>query len=186
MNGVKEVGLLGVRLGGTLAMLAAQSEPVIKYVVVWVPILNPKIYFQGILRRQIYSAMLNMEEKKSLKDLYSELKLGGKVDIGGYYLSDKAYNAFCEIDFSELLKQARQPVHIGLLERETTNTDKIVLDKIRDTIESPLDVTMVPDEPFWNFIMQKDISPPVRLMEETLKWLYNAEYLSGIACGSID
>ena len=171
ITGVKAVGLLGLRLGGTLALLASQLEPVTQFVILWAPILSPEVYFQGILRQQIFSVMVNREKRSTVKQLTSELKQGGKVDIGGFYLLGKVYNAFCGIDFLKLLQQVRQPVHIAVVGREVATMDKSVIDRLKNMCKNDVAAVVVHEEPFWRYGSNTSVPPPTRLMKETIDWL---------------
>lgn len=181
MTGLPEIGLLGLRLGGTSALLASQLDPGIRFVVVWGPVLSPQDYFKKILRQQIFSEMINSGKRGSLEDLTSKLRQGGMIDIGGYYLSGKSYNSICGIDFIELLKKVTQPVHIVLLEHETTASDQTSFNRLQEAADKNKDLIVVPVEPFWDFEMLRNISYPEHLIKETVSWITSMGFGGGIA-----
>lgn len=171
MTGVKAVGLLGIRFGGILALLTTQLEPDVRFVIMWAPILSPSLYFQGILRQQTFSLMVNKEKRKTFEDLLVELNQNGKIDIGGYYLSEKAYTAFCGIDLMKLLQQTGQPVHIVLLEDDVTAIDRSILDQINTIGKSNVRTAVVHGEPFWRHVRDQIASPQNGFLQETINWL---------------
>ena len=171
MTGVESVGLMGLRLGGTLTLLVAQSEPDVQFIIMWSPILSPKVYFQGIIRKQTFAFIVNKEKRRPITELFSELNQGGRVDIGGYYLSAKAYHAFCGLDPIKLLQQIKQPVYIAL-EQETINMDKSVLEQLNNMHKDNFDVVTIDEDAFWKTAgRERFIPPPTRFIQGTIDWI---------------
>jgi exosortase A-associated hydrolase 2 len=61
--GVASLGLLGLRLGGALALQAANAGEGVDFVVLWEPVINGKQYLTQNLRRSLIKAMLTDEEQ---------------------------------------------------------------------------------------------------------------------------
>jgi pimeloyl-ACP methyl ester carboxylesterase len=70
--GISALGLLGLRLGGTLAALAANSDPRIEFLVLWAPIVRPKEHFNGLL------GLIELQQCSLNRRAYAEFS---KIDL---------------------------------------------------------------------------------------------------------
>lgn len=88
----ERIGLLGVRLGGALAIVASSRIPTLDFLVLWDPVLDVAAYFQDQLRINISSQMVS--EKKVLRtreDLVQDILRGKTVSINGFNLSKQFF-----------------------------------------------------------------------------------------------
>lgn len=86
------IGLLGIRLGGMVALMATEMEKRIKYLVLCEPIIEPKSYFLELLRTIRLSALANQQKTISTEQMIENLMSSGSVDVLGYPLYKEIFN----------------------------------------------------------------------------------------------
>lgn len=87
-TGRRQVGLLGLRLGGALAALAASKNASVKYLVLWEPVVDISAYLYNLLRVNIsFQMVMHKAVLKNRDKLIEEILSGGRVGINGFYLT---------------------------------------------------------------------------------------------------
>jgi uncharacterized protein len=90
--GLMEVGLLGLRLGGTFAALSAERLPGIDRLVLWDPVVDGARYMQEVLRSNLTSQLAAhgkvLQDRKALVDSLNE---GKTINVDGYELGRDFY-----------------------------------------------------------------------------------------------
>ncbi len=171
-SGVKKVGLLGGRLGGTLALLAAEGDPRVSDMVVWDPIIDVHQYLLKILRSNLSSQTMRyrkiLYDRKRLEEM---IIAGESVNVDGYELTRgfyleamnchliqdmRKYTGSClivEICSKELLKKPP----LGELQETLKRTGECQYIKVSDSV-------------FWE--TQRYYNPkPAELFKETFDWI---------------
>lgn len=98
---VDRVGLLGLRLGASLAFIAAEDAGV-DFLLLWEPILDGEDYFQQCLRSNLATQMaLYRKIRKTREQLIDELKNGKLVNIDGYLISNEFYQQLIQVDIAD-------------------------------------------------------------------------------------
>lgn len=90
---VQRVGLVGLRFGGYVATEAALSCRA-DFLVLWSPIINPRLYCRDLLRMQLTKELVHQHAKEvrvTTREMIGELEAGRPVDILGYDLSPEFY-----------------------------------------------------------------------------------------------
>lgn len=90
--GLDEVGLLGLRLGGTFAALSAERLPGIDRLVLWDPVVDGGRYMQEVLRSNLTSQLAAygkvLQDRKALVESLNE---GKPINVDGYELGREFY-----------------------------------------------------------------------------------------------
>ena len=90
--GLKDVGLLGLRLGGTFAALSAERLPGIDRLVLWDPVVDGGRYMQEVLRSNLTSQLAAygkvMQDRKALVESLAD---GKPITVDGYELGRGFY-----------------------------------------------------------------------------------------------
>jgi exosortase A-associated hydrolase 2 len=90
--GLEEVGLLGLRLGGTFAALSAERIPGIDRLVLWDPVVDGGRYMQEVLRSNLTSQLAAygkvLQDRKALVESLAE---GKPINVDGYELGRDFY-----------------------------------------------------------------------------------------------
>jgi exosortase A-associated hydrolase 2 len=84
-TGATHIGLLGLRLGASLALKAAASRSDVKALVLWSPILDGAHYLQDLLRINVTTQLaVYREVKRDREALTAVLEAGDTVNVDGY------------------------------------------------------------------------------------------------------
>src|SRR3972149_3944312 len=103
VHGIREVDLLGLRLGATFAALVAMQVDIVHRLVLWGPILKGNNYMQELLRSHLTSQMATYDrilfDRKRLVQMLYE---GKPVNIDGYDITREMYEQISSIDLEKL------------------------------------------------------------------------------------
>lgn len=98
---VAGVFLLGLRLGGTLALLSHDRHPRTKGVVAWAPILKGQDYLYKVLRANLsYQLLLHKKVLHDRKALIEIMNRGELVNVDGYEISRTLFQEASSIDLT--------------------------------------------------------------------------------------
>jgi exosortase A-associated hydrolase 2 len=98
--------LLGLRLGGTLALdFAISAEYPVHAIVLWQPVVNASAYLTQFLRLRLASALLtdSASAQSGTSALRASLRRGETVEIGGYLLAPEMAAALDALDAFDIL-----------------------------------------------------------------------------------
>jgi exosortase A-associated hydrolase 2 len=123
--GVQNIGLLGVRLGATIASLACNNT-LINFLVLIAPILRGKTYIEQCLRSNLATQMAAFKQiTKDRNELISDLQADRKVNIDGYLLTKQIYLQIAQINLLELpLNLPQNTLLIQVTKKETQPYEK--------------------------------------------------------------
>lgn len=163
-------GLLGLRFGGTLAALAAESLHDIRTLVLWDPVVDGKKYMQGLLRVNL--ATQNAVYKKIIhtrEQLVCMIQNGDVVDVDGYGITQKLYEQLVAINL--LKKPEIQYSGDSLIVQINRSGKKInsSFEKLSTRYEGS-ELCVVNEQPFWKEI-KSFYSRADNLFSATLNWL---------------
>lgn len=147
---VKSLGILGLRLGASLAMLSGKRNSCIDYQILLEPVVNGYKYIQRCLRSNIASQMvIHGTIKKTRKDLVNDLQAGISVNIDGYLLSDKLYQEIAHLDLLTEGPSSKKPLfllNLKKMDSEILDSDiKKLWNSFRDSIPNKNVVTINTD-----------------------------------------
>lgn len=162
------VGLLGLRLGGTVAALAAQKVGAVDQLVLWEPIVNGKRYMQEVLRANLTAQMAAhgrvLQDRKKLEELMRE---GETINIEGYELGAELFDEVSGIDLLTDPLAGIRDVLVAQTGREGQKSRE-ELTALCSRFEA--DFERVTEDPFW-----REIKPFYQRAEQltraTLGWL---------------
>jgi exosortase A-associated hydrolase 2 len=102
-TGISKVGLLGMRLGATFAILVAQKVEDIAFVIAWQIVLNGDDYFQKWLRSNLAAQIVIHKKIISPREkLIEDLLQGELLEVDGYILTKKFYLQLKDIDLMNI------------------------------------------------------------------------------------
>jgi len=174
-TGVKKIGLLGMRFGGTLAALTCVNVSDIDCLILISPIVDGKSYIEQCLRSNLTTQMATY--KRIIKDreqLVRDLMAGEMVNIDGYLLTKTLYEQIQAINLLNL--PYILPKHVAIIQ-VSKNKAKVIdedLNMLSTRFEDENNGTeflMVQEDPFWKD--SKVYNPTAkRLQDTTLNWLH--------------
>jgi len=168
---IKEIILLGLRLGGNLAMRAANLTKV-EALILWAPILDVYNYFYELLRANLTSQSTVFKRiLKDRKQLIEDLKNGGLVNIDGYDITWKLFENSHNYSLEEF-------------NNITGNLKTLILDVMKNTARpnkylssfvksvQNLSLITVKEMPFWRNGLSKYIVQPINIFNSTDQWIF--------------
>lgn len=166
--GTKDVGLLGLRFGATLAAVAAEEIDAIDALIMWQPIVSGEKYMKEVLRSNLTGQMAIYGKVVKTRDkLISEMKDGKTVNIDGYEMS---YELFTQASELNLLTHERYqgPALIIQIDKKASNLKKDI--ESLAGVYANAKVLQTVEQPFWTEI-KEFYSTPRSLAESTVEWL---------------
>jgi len=119
-GGSGQIGIIGVRLGATLGIMASESIENVKAVVAWEPIVDGAKYASEIVRSNIaMQSTIFGEIKYNRTALENRMKENMPLNCEGYEISYEMYDQVRSIKLAEQAKDFRTPcavVQIGQAE----------------------------------------------------------------------
>lgn len=171
----ERLGLLGLRMGATLAALTAETLPQISTLVLWEPILNVDEYMQDLLRVNLTTQMaLYKEIRQNREALIRSMKDGLTANVDGYEISAEMFEQFSSLHLPRALNYAKANcliIQIASKQNPSLKDEFLQLGSVYQQSQVLLSI----EEPFW-----KEIKPfysrAERLYQDTLNWLNQHEH----------
>ena len=169
--GVRTLGVLGVRLGATLALQAAEASEQVDFAVLWEPVINGRQYLHQNLRRSMIKAMLTDEEKFDAGRV-RQAQAEDLFDFDGYLISGEMRG---QIEMIDLLASPPQFGGTALVVNITTREQPAEpYQQLAEALRGR--AVAVRQEPFWNRIGLIEARPVVEateiwLAEQQAAWL---------------
>ena len=144
---VGSVNLYGLRLGGSLAWLAANSLN-IDNVLLWDPIIDGKEYFNQLLRFNLTAQLSTYGGvQKERNELLKLIESGDKVNILGYEI----HKSLADSLYSTTLNDTNRPdCHISIICSSPSSNPKPSKELSVLLNETDIPCTMIKSRPFWN------------------------------------
>lgn len=159
-SGVSDIVLLGLRLGGTLA-LASAARAGAASVILWQPVVSGRSFFDLTIKRQI------MRRQLIGGDEQGQGGGGGDViDLDGFPLSQAAAAEIRSLDCATAGGGYDGPVR--LLQISHTENVSREYGGLADALGGRADVATVKCPPFWNRI---ELADTTTVIEKTMAWL---------------
>lgn len=102
---LESIGLLGIRLGGTVALMAAEIEKQVNFLILCEPILEPKKYFLDLLRAMKFSALASKRKTISTEQMIKDLTVNGSINVLGYPLHKEIFMETESLNLIESIKK---------------------------------------------------------------------------------
>lgn len=163
-RGVREVSLVGLRLGATLAALAAAQSAQVGRVVLWEPVVDGRQYLaeqQALHREWLREALRDGRNARSADD-----------DLLGYRLGDRLRRDFGNLSLWTL-DEAPAPA-VCLLSREASQESDRLAESLR-AAGAQVDAQHVEGPAVWSRTPSMDESSvPTRALQSIVTWLASA------------
>ena len=166
--GTERLVLLGLRLGGPLALDAAPRVDA-DSVVLWQPVISGAAFFDLTIKRQMLRKQLM--ESPGTDERCSPVRSGehlpdDMVDLDGYGLSARAGEEIRSLDCGEAASEFGGPIHLF----QISHTESVSREhsRLADAVGDRLTITTVRCPPFWNRI---DLADTSAVVEKTLSHL---------------
>jgi len=166
------VGLLGLRLGATIAAIYAEADPNISKLVLWDPIINGAQYMQEILLANLATQTTVYNKIKFTREaLVEQMKSGTPINVDGYELGYEFYDETTQLDLMNKKRYDQSTLIIQIV--RSLQKQKKDLESFRASY-GRAELHQVVEEPFWKEI-KTFYSKADSLFNETLAWLHAHE-----------
>ena len=174
-TGVERVGLLGVRFGATLAVLASKTVSEIDCLILISPIVDGKSYIEQCLRSNLATQMATYRKIiKEREQLIQELTAGEMVNIDGYLLTKTLYEQMQDINLLSLSCILSKDVAVIQVSKNKARVIDEDLNRLSIKFKGEnnrTDFLMVLEDPFWKDA--KVYKSQVKDLQETIvNWLH--------------
>ncbi len=123
-TGVHKTGLLGIRMGATLAILAATRGMPVYLVAALEPVVRGDEYVRELLRLNIAEQMVYRQGVKTgPKKLVDSLRSGETILVAGYPLNQKIYDSLESVDLLGVARSMAVPTLLFSLRNTRTGDD---------------------------------------------------------------
>jgi len=110
---VKQVALVGLRLGATIAAAVAVRRDEVDRLVLWDPVIDGADYMQSVLRTNLMAQMaIHRKVIESREQLVERLDRGETVNVEGYRVSGPLFRGVSGLRLTELLDSRRLPTQV--------------------------------------------------------------------------
>ena len=169
LTGARQVNLLGLRLGATLATLVAEEAADIDRLVLWAPIVDGSRYMQELLRINLTTQMATYREiRQDREALVAVMQQGSTVNVDGYDMALPLYSEVSAVKLGAAPKTHPGECLIVQVDRQAgrvpAELQQLASSYQRATLE------FAQEEPFWKEIARFYDRAP-NLFAVTGKWL---------------
>ena len=169
-TGVSNLGLLGLRLGASLALGAAAEIALTRFLVLWEPILSGRRYFDQELRRKLVKEMVTFGQNRTTRaSLMQDLDAGKPIDLDGYAVTPQLFAGLAAIDLTQSAPRGSwKTLLVQIAPAETASRD---LSRLRDTLVAggvEADLIAAKEDPFWNLVGLVECPT---LIAQTRQWI---------------
>lgn len=176
--GPRRVSLLGLRLGATIASLAAESVVDLERLVLWAPIVDGARYMQELLRINLSTQLAVYKEvRRDREQLVEAMRAGELVNIDGYDTAFPMYDQVSAVKLAAVPKTCASPCLVVQVDRQTGRAMP-ELEQLVQTYPAG-QLALVQEEPFWKEIQRFYDRAPA-LFEETRRWLSERPDAAGV------
>lgn len=169
---IERVGLIGLRLGATLAALfaeqqAAKDSPLI----LWEPIVDGAAYFQELLRTNLGTQLAVFGKVRDNREVLQEKILSGAtVNVDGYEIGRTLFESCARTDLLPLTsKQHQGPTLVTQIAATSAQNPREDFQKLAGSYANGSYIRIA-EQPFW-----REIKPfygrSQNLYDATLQWL---------------
>lgn len=161
-----KLGLLGLRLGGAIALAAAEQCEEPAFLILWQPIADGASFFRLNLRRQLVRQMLTRGKAKEAQADGSAPLPPDTVDLDGYLVSKDTCDEIKAVNLTESNAPLPWPTLLAQISHSQELADEYR--PLAERIGAPGAAPALVHEPIWNRIGYVNSAP---LIGVTLDWL---------------
>lgn len=170
--GVEGVVFLGLRLGGSVAVRAAEREPATAGLVLWSPIVNGARYVDEMIRKGLFAEML-AGRRSSREEILAKLARDECLEIEGNLLSPRICEEMSTIDLPAQIASFRAPVLLSAIGRPAQSHAACEsLARAYETLGVECTFEVAGERAYWERNALYENYIPVELFELTRRWMH--------------
>ena len=147
-SGITDIGILGLRMGASLALLALQQTDVY-FCVLWEPVIDGYEYMQNWLRINLSAQLVYYKEiKYNRKALEDQLLKGARIENEGYIITKDFYTSFAQIN---LLNITFPPIPTLIMEINPSphKTSQQIKNMLQENNHDNCSYLLIQERKFW-------------------------------------
>ena len=161
-SGVAKVCLMGLRLGGTLSMMAGAERGDLEGLVLWDPVVNGRVYIHEM--KTVHKEILGY----SLSKPKHGTKNGTDVDILGFPL---AHSLFADLEKIDLLAIRRKPAKNTLVVESDEEAGKRGLREHLESTDTQLEYQQLHGPRIWLPDREGGLLVPNQILQAVVSWI---------------
>jgi len=162
-GGVEKACLVGLRLGGTLAMMAGAERGDIDGMVLWDPVVSGRVYVEELTA--LHQDMLRYAHVKPKRRPTGE----GRAEVVGFPLTDYMV---ADLENIDLLAIQQKPASNVLLIETNETVDQGRLREYLTSIETRVEYQHFPNPQLWTWIEDfGQILVPHQILQSVISWI---------------
>lgn len=170
LTGAAQVGLLGLRLGASLAARVAERRNDVERLVAWAPIIDGAAYLQELLRINLTTQLaVYREVREDRETLARRLQEGGLVNVDGYEIKRALGDQLRELTLAGPPSRFEGPAFFALIDRNAKAQPPDNMLAVQRRYRNGT-LAVVQEDPFWKEIPRFYERAP-NLYKATLDWL---------------
>jgi uncharacterized protein len=168
--GAGQLGLLGLRVGGSCAAAVAERRSDVESLVCWAPITNGAAYLQELLRINVTTQLAVYREVREDRDaLTGVLEAGGLVNVDGYDMGPAMARELRALSVGTTPSAFRRPALLVQIDRKEDAPPAPELQRWQGRYAGAA-LVVVAEEPFWKEI-PRFYKRASNLLAVTMTWL---------------
>ena len=166
LSEITEIGLLGHRMGATLASLAYKQAESNGSLILWDPIIDGERYIQEFLRSHLTTQLaVYGEVRENRERLVEQINNGALINVEGYDLTKIVYDSVAKINLLNDSSKASQALIVQVGRNEKPKKE---FESLASNLNASL--SCVVEEPFWREI-KRFYNRADNIYEVTLNWM---------------
>jgi len=166
------VVLLGLRLGGTVAALAAERDSGVAGLVLWSPVLAGRTYVRELLRKKLAAQLALQDGTSTREELIEIIRREGRLEFEGGFLTAPMFDDLSAIDLSRQVTRFAGPVQVATIRQRSENYGPSeMLATAYRTAGATCDVAIAGDREYWDVKSMFDGVFPEELFAASLEWM---------------
>ena len=168
-SGVTDIGILGLRMGASLALLALQQIN-LSFCVLWEPVIDGYAYMQNWLRINLAAQLVYYKEiKYNRKALEDQLLKGARIENEGYIITKDFFTSFAQINLLNI-KFPRIPTLIMEINLSSKDTSQQIKNILQENNNDNCSYLLIKESKFWESL--RIYNPkPVELLNSTSNFI---------------
>jgi pimeloyl-ACP methyl ester carboxylesterase len=173
------VVLLGLRLGATVAALAAErfvaeeaDSSCLAGLVLWAPVSNGARYLKELIRKKLFGQLIAGGPRLSREQILAVLATEGRIEIEGSYLTRGVSEELSTIELADHAPGFDRPVFLSSIADRSGGTDALqTLAKAYERSGSTCEFELAEGKPYWDDHGMNEWYIPEDLYRCTLDWM---------------
>ena len=168
-SGVTDIGILGLRMGASLALLALQQVN-LSFCVLWEPVVDGYTYMQDWLKSNLSAQLFCYKEiKYNRKALVDQLLKDVSIENEGYIIAKNLYTSFAQINLFNIAFP-RIPTLIMEINSSLKTTSPQIKSILQENNHDNFLYLLIRENKFWEFLRIYNPNP-VELLNATSNFI---------------